>query len=645
MKIALIGNQNSGKSTLFNTLTGSNQKIGNWPGVTIEKKTGVIKNTNFELIDLPGTYSLKPYTKEEKVTSDFVLNEKVDVLLNIIDCNSISRGLYLTTQLIDIMQDERCETRGKTRDDTSLDTSCIVLLNMYDIAAQKGIQIDEKKLSEMLGNIPVIKVSALTGEGMERLVTELKDAYMKTKNNSLKANQLKSNQSRTVKSKTKNNQSLGIYALHESEIEQRYHFIDSIIKEAITTSKTKKETLTDKIDKLVLNRFLAIPIFIVIISLIYIISIEIIGNHTVNIIQSCFELASKHIVTWLTEANTSPALISLLTNGIMNGISAVTSFLPQLAFLFMVISCLEKIGYMSRISLIFDKLFKKLGISGNSVISFILGTGCSVPGIMATRVIKDEQEKKITTVLTPFIPCSAKLPIISLFSTYFFREKSGLVAVSFYILSIFIIILSSFIFQKANKIKRENSYISELPEFRIPKLTQILRDSIDRVLDFLKRAGSIILVSSICVWIMLSYSKKLEYGVNIQNSILADIGRTFSWLFVPMVGENSWEIAVSSIQGLIAKEQVISSMAIIAGLENQNISNSIFVNGSPFEFFSPISAYAYVCFNLFCAPCFGAISAMKKTLGGIKNTLKAVSYQIGIAYILSCLIYLIGNKI
>lgn len=627
MKVALVGNQNSGKSTLFNTMTGLNQKIGNWPGVTIEKKTGIIKNTNIEIIDLPGIYSLRAYTKEEEITIQNLKNNEIDAIINIIDCNSISRGLYLTLQLLE------------------KNIPIILALNMHEIAEKKGTKIDEEILSQELGNIPVIKISALTGQGIVKINSELRKIKIFSKQENLDKNRI---EKIIYEEKFKNNnesKQLKNQLQEENKIINSYQRIDGILEKTITKTKNKNKNLTEQLDKIILNKYFSIPIFVLIMFIIYFISIEIVGNYTIDKMTILFEKISNTLRTWLLEQNTWEALTSLIVDGIISGISAVISFLPQLVFLFISISCLEKVGYMSRISLIFDKIFKKLGMSGSSVISFILGTGCSVPGIMATRTIKNEREKKITSILTPFIPCSAKLPIISLFTNYFFRENSGLVAVSFYLLSIMVIIVSSCLFQKINKSKREISYIAELPEYRIPKMRQVLKDSWGRVWDFMKRAGSIILISSIVVWVLLSYSFKLEFGVNVQDSILADIGRTFSGLFVPMVGENSWEIAVSTIQGLIAKEQVISSMSIIAGLETEHISNNMFVTGSPFTFFTPLSAYAYVCFNLFSAPCFGAIGAMKKTLGGTKNMLKAVGFQIGLAYIISCLIYGVGTYI
>lgn len=616
MKVALVGNQNSGKSTLFNSLTGANQKIGNWPGVTIEKKSGMIRNTNFELIDLPGIYSLNSYTKEEEVTNQFLNSKEADVIINMIDCNSISRGLYLTLQML--------EQYSKV----------IVLLNMYDSAEKKGIHIDDKKLSKKLGNIPVIKISALSGEGLEKVILQLK-LWQKQNGTNL----IGINKEKYRDSQLRNNRS---NQMVEREIEEKYQRLDTMLKEVITISKEYKNSVTDKLDKIFLNKILAIPIFALLMLFVYFISIEVVGNYTVDKMNQFFDWLGIWLKEFLLSQNASHALTSLIVDGILHGVSAVISFLPQLTFLYIMITVLEKVGYMSRISLIFDKIFKRLGMSGNSVISFILGAGCSVPGIMATRTIKDENEKITTSVLTPFIPCSAKLPIISLFSTYFFRKHTGIVALSFYMLAIIVIIFSSVVLKKIQNTNNKISYVSELPEYHLPKWKQILKDSLERVWDFVKRAGSIILVSSIVVWILLSYSIHWEYGVEIQDSILANIGRCFSWLFVPMVGENHWEIAVSSLQGLIAKEQVISSMAIIAGLETENVSNHIFATGSPFTFFTPLAGYAYVCFNLFSAPCFGAISAMRKTLGSTKKMLKAVTYQIVLAYIFSCAIYQIG---
>lgn len=646
MQIALVGNQNSGKSTLFNTLTGANQKIGNWPGVTIEKKSGIIKNTNINVIDLPGIYSLNPYTMDEQITRDYIYNERIDGIINVIDCNSISRGLYLTMQLLE------------------LNIKVIVVLNMYDLAEKKGVKIDDKQLSNLLGGIPVIKISAISGSGCNILLSRINeinkfekkkrkeiDKNVKEQFEKIRISNIRKNDKKSYDMKLSNTRDIN-KKTNDSEIdycisiENTYKQIDEILGKVITyqNDKKKKATITDRLDKVFLNKYLAIPIFVVIMLVVYYISIEVIGDITMTKINSLIEMISERIESFLYYKETSEILVSLLIDGVFNGITIVVGFLPQLVVLFVFLSFLEKIGYMTRISFIFDKIFKKIGLSGNSIISFILGTGCSVPGIIATKTIKNEKEKEITAILTSFIPCSAKLPIISLFSAYFFPNNAGLVALSFYILSIVIIVVSALVFKKFNKRIEQNIYISELPEYRLPKIKYILMDTFERIKDFIKRTGSIILLSSIAVWFLLSFSIKFEYGTGIENSILANIGKKFSFIFIPMVGNNSWEIGVSAIQGLVAKEQVISSMAIIARLENENISNSMFVSGSPFEFFTPISAYSFVCFNLFCAPCFSAIGAMRKILGSTKKMLKAVIFQYVVAYVISCLVYTIGNK-
>lgn len=371
MQIALIGNQNSGKSTLFNTLTGSNQKIGNWPGVTLEKKVGIIRNTNYKLIDLPGIYSLNAFTSEEVITTNFLKNENIDVIINIIDCNSIARGLFLTLQLLEKYK------------------NVIVALNMHDIAEKKGIKIDEEKLEKYLGKTKVIKISAIGGEGTEELVKMIdrmeKSTLLTYENNAIRKdkNIIENNFNR----KTSRKEALNISSEYQKEllnirekiITEKYNKIDIILKDVMSVNNNKKESITDKIDKIILNKFLAFPIFIVIMFGVYFFSIDIIGEYTGVSINFIFEQTRIILEEVLLRYNTSTTLISLLTDGIIKGVSSVLLFLPQLTFIFVAISILEKIGYMSRISLIFDKLFKKIGLSGNSIIPFIIGTGCSVP--------------------------------------------------------------------------------------------------------------------------------------------------------------------------------------------------------------------------------------------------------------------------
>lgn len=410
----------------------------------------------------------------------------------------------------------------------------------------------------------------------------------------------------------------------------------------------KKEScinISEKLDKVFLNKWFSFPIFMIIMFLIYYLSVGVVGNFTVNWITSKIDEISRVIELGLISIGTSEVITSLVIDGIIKGVGAVSVFIPQLVILFLSISLLETTGYMSRIALLLDKVFRKIGLSGKSLIPFIVGSGCSVPGIMGTRIIEKENERKMTVILTPFIPCSAKLPIIAMFSGYFFKDYSGFVSVSLYFLAIVVIIISALIMKKFVYKNTNSTYISELPEYKLPNIKYIVNDVLDKVFSFIKRAGSVILVCSIVIWFLLSFSFDLEYGVNIEKSILASIGKVVSWVFYPIIGVNSWEATVSALQGLIAKEQVISSMSVISGLAEETSKNAVFSSGGIFNFFTKASAYSFVVFNLFSAPCFGAIGAMEKELGGSKKVLKAIAFQTIIAWILASIIYKIGNKI
>lgn len=607
MKVALVGNQNSGKTTLFNCLTGMNAKIGNWPGVTIEKKVGIIKGTNYEITDIPGIYSLSPYSIEEKISKNYIFEENPDVIINIVDATCLERSLYLTTQLL--------ETNSRI----------IIVLNMADKLEEKGLIIDEKKLSQILG-VKVFKVSALKETGIDRIIEELK-----------KLNYIK--REKKVPDYLEENYDINKY---EEIANKKYEYIENIVKTCVK-KKIKERSISDKIDKILLNKWLAFPAFIIIMFFIYYLSVGVIGKFTVDVIGNYINDLKVSTYGIMTNMNMSELIKSLVIDGIISGVGAVLGFVPQLIILFLCITLLETSGYMSRVSLLLDKVFRKIGLSGKSLIPFIVGSGCSVPGIMGTRIIENEDERNMTTILTPFIPCSAKLPIIALFAGYFFPERSGLVAASLYFLAIVIIIFSAIIMKKYVFKNTTSTYVAELPEYKLPSIKYVVKEVFDKVIAFIKRAGTIILLCSIIIWFLLSFSVKLEYGVKIEESILAAIGKKISWIFYPIIGVNSWEATVSAIQGLVAKEQVISSMAVISGLTEE--TSEIFIKGGIFEFFNPISAYAFMIFNLFSAPCFGAIGAMKKELGNNKKLLKAVSFQTGIAWFLATFIYQIGNRI
>ena len=631
MKIVLVGNQNSGKTTLFNTLTGMNAKIGNWPGVTIEKKVGIIKNTDYELVDLPGIYSLSPYSIEEEVSKRFILEEKPDVIINIIDSTSLERSLYLTTQLLE------------------LDCKIIVALNMVDILEKKGFIINEKELERSL-QTKVLKISALKGTGIDRLIIEIGEPNKKRNLSFYDVQTEQKIKQKESELQIPNKRFVAIKQLEEdSEFEEiiateRYDFIENIKKNVIIKNVSKsQENMSDKLDKVFLNKWLAFPIFVGIMFCVYYLSVGVVGRFTVDFISQAIQNLSQNVRVLLENLNVSEWINSLIVDGIIAGVGSVLGFIPQLIILFTCISVLETTGYMSRIALLLDKIFRKIGLSGKSLIPFIIGSGCSVPGIMGTRIIENSNEREMTAILTPFIPCSAKLPVIAMFSGYFFDKYSGLVSASLYFLAIIIIILSAMVMKKWIYKNNNSTYISELPEYKLPSAKYVFKDVFDKTISFIKRAGSVILMCSIIIWFLLSFSFKFEYGVNVENSILSWIGRAISWIFYPMLGVNSWGATVSTIQGLVAKEQVISSMTVIAGL-SEEASGQIFKTGI-FSFFTPASAYAFMVFNLFSAPCFGAIGALEKELGTFEKMLKVVIFQIVFAWSLAVLIYQVGSRI
>lgn len=650
MKIALVGNQNSGKTTLFNSLTGSNQKVGNWPGVTIDRKEGTIKGTDITIVDLPGIYSLSPYTSEEEVSRQYAFEEKPDLIINIIDATSIERSLYLTTQLLE------------------LDCNVIVVLNMADMLEKKGIHIDTKRLSDQLGT-SIVEISALKQTGIEELIELIKNgkyrhnehlplypedvedairlisANLKTIHPRFVAVKIIENDERFKDQQTDLAQFLiaKLEKSYEMDTEQliaskRYDYIVRI-KENAVVKLHNNATITDKLDKVFLNKWLALPIFAGIMFLIYFLAVGVVGSFTVDLVDGWIGSFKDWFGEVLASWNASAWAISLVCDGIIAGVGAVLNFLPQLIILFLCICLLETSGYMSRISFLLDRLFRKFGLSGKSLIPFIVGSGCSVPAIMSTRTIEDENEKRMTIMLTPFIPCSAKLPIIALFAGAFFDKFSGLVSASLYFLAIIVIIVSSIIMKKFIFKGQQTTYISELPEYKLPSIKYVARDVFEKTFAFIKRAGTIILICSVIIWFMLSFNFKFEYGVNVEESILATIGNFFAWIFYPMLGSWSWEATVSAVQGLVAKEQVVSSMNIIAGLSEESEDVVALFSSSAFNFFTPASAYAFCVFNLFSAPCFGAIGAMRRELGSSKKMWQAILFQTGIAWLLGCLVF------
>ncbi|MBU1144141.1 MAG: ferrous iron transport protein B [Firmicutes bacterium] len=654
MRIALVGNQNSGKTTLFNLLTGTNQKVGNWPGVTVERKVGIIRGTNFEIIDLPGIYSLSPYTLEENISRTFLFEEKVDLILNIIDSTSIERSLYLTTQLLE------------------LKIPVMIALNMMDIADKRGIKIDLKTLEDLL-DTTILPISALKKTNVFNLIQYMKmQDFRKNEYKHIFDYKLEeaiveieeivdTGHSKFLAIKLIENDPL-FDAYHNEETikiienlsssynrdmeqviaDERYRYIENI-RDAAIVAKKDQITWTDRLDSVFLNKYAAIPIFMMIMFGVYYLAAGPVGGWTVEFVDQYVGLAGQWLDSVLVSVGASPWSKSLVIDGMLAGAGAILNFLPQLIILFILISFLETTGYMSRIAFFLDRIFQKVGLSGKSLIPFIIGSGCSVPAILSARTINDETEKKMTILLTPFIPCSAKLPIITLFAGYFFNDYSGLASASLYFLAIFIILLSAFLMKKILFKGHTSSFILELPEYKMPSIRYVLHDVSLKAWAFIQRAGSIILLASIVIWVLISFSWRFTYGIDPSDSILASLGNVFAWVFYPMLGTWSWEATVSAIQGLVAKEQVVASMAIIAGYSDTTSEGLLIFGSGAFGFFTASSAYAFMVFNLFSAPCFGAIGAMRQELGTTKRMWKAVIFQTGLAWVLGVIVFNIGR--
>ncbi len=695
-RCCLVGNQNSGKTLLFNVLTGLNQKVGNWPGVTVERKDGLIKGTDIEITDLPGIYSLSPYTREEEISRQFVIQERPDLIINIIDSTSIERALYLTTQLME------------------LNTKVLVVLNMEDILAKKGYKIDVKELEKELGT-RVVSISALKKTGIKELISTIQNTD--TEIPGAKSHRIFDAKVEALVTEVTEELDEDVYEkrfasikviekderyytkyyrekfadkINELEKEEnvdteqliaseRYNYIEKLRDK--TVNKKESVSLTEKIDKILLNKWLAIPIFIVIMALVYLLSVGLVGGATVGLVDMLFnggdaiefplpfidpivvELGGefKGLGPWLAElitnAGGSEWAASLVADGAVAGVGAVLNFVPQLMILFLLLSLLETSGYMSRVTFLFDRAFKKLGMSGKSLIPFIVGTGCSVPAIMGARQIENNDEHQMTVVLTPFMPCSAKLPIIASFIAGIFTPVMGgsswLVTFGMYVLAVVVIILCGYLLNKFFVKEKSTTFITELPEYHAPSASYVAKDVWEKTWAFIKRAGTIIFLCSIGIWILLNLNYQFQFVgyverevdgemvafLNVEDSLLANIGKSFAWIFAPMLGMNfSWGASVSAVQGLVAKELVISSMEVI----NQVGEGGNVFAGAQFGFFNGFSAMGYMIFTLFSAPCFGAIGAMRRELGSSKMMWKAIAFQTGVAFVLASLVGIWG---
>lgn len=660
IKIALAGNPNSGKTTLFNALTGSNQFVGNWPGVTVEKKEGKLKGReNVIITDLPGIYSLSPYSLEEVIARNYLLNDCPDAILNIIDGTSLERSLYLTTQL------------------TELGIPVVIAINMMDVIRKNGFEIDAAGLEKELG-VKIVEISALKETGINEAAEAAISAafskqpvYPKHKFAGSVEHSLAHIEEAVIHDMPADKQRwyaikiferdkkvielLNIPAETLSHIEddikeceremdddaesiiinQRYEYIESIIGKYYIKSKSGLN-VSEKIDKIITNRFLALPIFAVIIFAIYYISVSTVGSYLSDFVNDMLfgEWINPAISNALESAGTAGWLNSLIVDGIVGGVGAVLGFVPQMMLLFIFLAFLEACGYMSRIAFIMDKLFRKFGLSGKSFIPVLVGTGCSVPGIMASRTIESERDRRMTVMTTSFMPCSAKLPVIALIAGAMFNG-AWWVAPSAYFIGIASIALSGIILKKSKPFTGDSAaFVLELPAYHMPTVINILRSMWERVRSFIKKAGTIILLASVAVWFFSNFGfEDGSFGmVSMENSLLASIGGIIAFIFKPL-GWGDWKAAAATINGLIAKENVVSTFAVLYGESAETVLSQVY---------SPLAGYSLLLFNLLCAPCVAAMGAIRREMNSGKWTAFAIIYQCALAYCVSLCVYQFG---
>lgn len=670
IKIGLAGNPNCGKTTMFNELTGSSQYVGNWPGVTVEKKGGKLKgHKDVEIVDLPGVYSLSPYTLEEVVTRNFMLNDKPDAVINIIDASNIERNLYLTTQILE------------------LGIPTVIALNMMDIVQKNGHKIDINKLSKTLG-CPVVETSALKGEGIKLAAEKAIEVansknkpkfalqYSKEANEAFKKIEEIITKNISIEGIEKRWLSVKLFERDENIIEKlkiskaildeveiliteceteldddsesivtgdRYAFIGEVVSAAVKKNSNIKETTSDRIDKIVTNRFLALPIFVAIMYIVYYIAITIgtIGTDWIN--DTLFgEIIQGNVSDWMAGAGVADWLQGLISSGIISGVGTVIGFVPQIALLFLFLSILEDCGYMSRVAFIMDRIFRKFGLSGKSFIPMLISSGCGVPGIMSTRTMENERDRKMTIMLTTFIPCSAKLPVIALIASAFFDDATW-VAPSAYFLGIIMIVSCGIILKKTRLFSGDPSpFVMELPQYHIPGLKSVMIHMWDRVTAFMKKAATIILVSCSAVWFLQTFNWSFEM-VDADNSILASIGNVVAPIFAPL-GFGNWQSAVATVTGLVAKENLVGTFGVLYGIDGASETDPALINNIG-VMFTAASGFAFMAFNLLCAPCFAAIGAIRREMGNWKWTFITLGFQTGTAYIVALVINQVGNYI
>ena len=665
MIFALIGNQNCGKTTLFNQLTGANQHVGNFPGVTVDQKVGEIKeHKNCSVVDLPGIYSLRPYTSEEIVTRDFLINEKPDAIINIVDATNIERNLYLTLQLLEMQ------------------IPMVLALNMMDEVRNNGGSIDVMGMSEKLG-IPVVPISAVKAEGISELVEKVirtaeKKKYPKITDFCEKgavhrcihalshqvedhaqnlgisprfaATKVVENDVEIIKKLnfSRNEFEMMQHSIEEMEADHkmdrnaaladmRYTFIEKVCRDTVKHPKESKEhKRSEKIDKVLTNKYLAIPMFLAIMMLIFYLTFGLIGAWLSDLLSLGIEQITDICDKGLTAYGINPVVHSLIIDGVFAGVGSVLSFLPVIVVLFFFLSILEDSGYMARIAFVMDKLLRKIGLSGRSFVPMLIGFGCTVPAVMATRTLSSDRDRKMTIMLTPFISCSAKIPVYSVFAMAFFKDHAALVMMALYVTGIVVSILVALILKGTVFSGKPVPFVMELPNYRLPSVKSVLQLMWDKAKDFLQRAFTIIFVATIIIWFLQTFDTRLNVVTDSANSLLAVLGRWVAPIFTPL-GFGDWRISTSLITGFTAKEAVVSTMSVLCGTSMSNLPQTL---GS---FFTPLSAVSFLVFTLLYTPCVAAIAAIRREMDSALQAVGIVIMQCGIAWLVAFGVYRIGR--
>ena len=651
MIFALIGNQNCGKTTLFNQLTGANQHVGNFPGVTVDQKVGEIKeHKNCSVVDLPGIYSLRPYTSEEIVTRDFLINEKPDAIINIVDATNIERNLYLTLQLLEMQ------------------IPMVLALNMMDEVRNNGGSIDVMGMSEKLG-IPVVPISAVKAEGISELVEKVirtaeKKKYPKITDfcekgpvhrcihalSRFAATKVVENDVEIIKKLnfSRNEFEMMQHSIEEMEADHkmdrnaaladmRYTFIEKVCKDTVKHPKESKEhKRSEKIDKVLTNKYLAIPMFLAIMMLIFYLTFGLIGAWLSDLLSLGIEQITDICDKGLTAYGINPVVHSLIIDGVFAGVGSVLSFLPVIVVLFFFLSILEDSGYMARIAFVMDKLLRKIGLSGRSFVPMLIGFGCTVPAVMATRTLSSDRDRKMTIMLTPFISCSAKIPVYSVFAMAFFKDHAALVMMALYVTGIVVSILVALILKGTVFSGKPVPFVMELPNYRLPSVKSVLQLMWDKAKDFLQRAFTIIFVATIIIWFLQTFDTRLNVVTDSANSLLAVLGRWVAPIFTPL-GFGDWRISTSLITGFTAKEAVVSTMSVLCGTSMSNLPQTL---GS---FFTPLSAVSFLVFTLLYTPCVAAIAAIRREMDSALQAVGIVIMQCVIAWLVAFGVYRIGS--